>query len=166
MIATAKHPAPADRASPPCDARGAFTLLEVLAVVAILGVLAAASAGAFRPQTVGDVDGSITAHRIAWDLQQARRRAISSGDNHALVCTISNGKVTTYTLNHRLANNSLTPVDTTKTIPTYVSVTASASTCEFAFEGDALAGYTFTVTSPHKSWTITVAQATGSIRIQ
>lgn len=149
-----------------CGIRAAFSLLELIAVLSILGILAAAAAGAFRPETVGDVDGGVTAHRIAWDLQQARRCAINNGDNHALVCTTSAGKVITYTLNRRLANNSLTPIDSTKTIPAYVSVTASATTCEFNFEGEALGGYTFTITTPRRSWTVTVAQATGSVRVQ
>ncbi len=166
MRAIVSHPRPVRRASSTSDARGAFTLLEMVAVITLLGIMAVAAAGAFRPETVGDLDGSVTAQRIAWDLQQARRRAISTGDNHVLVCQTSGGNVTSYTLNRRLPDTSLTPVDSTKTIPTYVSITATSTAPEFAFEGEALAGYTFTITTPHKSWTITVAQATGNVRVQ
>lgn len=153
-------------ASPSSDARGAFTLLEVVTVIALLGILAVVAAGAFRPESVGDLDGSVTAHRIAWDLKQARRRAISTGDNHVLVCSTSAGKVTAYTLNRRLADLSLTPVDSTHVIPNHVNIIASSAAPEFTFEGEGLAGYTFTITTPHKSWTITVAQATGNVRVQ
>jgi hypothetical protein len=138
----------------------------MIAVVTVLGILAIATAGAFRPETIGDMDGSVTARRIAWDLQQARRRAISVGDNHLLVCTTSAGKVTSYTLNRRLPSTALTAVDSAKTIPTYVTVTATSTLPEFNFQGEGLAGYTFTITTPHKSWTVTVAQATGNVRIQ
>lgn len=156
----------AGRASSSGDARGAFTLLEMVAVITLLGILAAAAAGAFRPESVGDLDGSVTARRIAWNLQQARRSAISSGDNHVLVCQASGGNITGFTLQRRLPDSSLTPVDAPQTIPDFVTVTASSLAPEFAFEGEALAGYTFTITSPHKSWTVTVAQATGNVRIQ
>jgi len=146
--------------------RRGHTLLELLAVAAIIGVVALGAAGAFRPQTVGDLDGRVTAERIAWDLRQARRRAIAVGDNHLLVCQTSGSNVTSYTLNRRLPDTSLTPVDAARAIPTYVTVTATSTTPEFAFEGDALAGYTFTVVTPHRTWTVTVAQATGSVRVQ
>jgi prepilin-type N-terminal cleavage/methylation domain-containing protein len=154
------------RASSKGDARGAFTLLEMVAVLTLLGILALAAAGVFRPQTVGDMDGHVTAERIAWNLRAARRRAIATGDNHVLVFQTSAGVVTGYTLNRRNADTSLTAIDAAITLPTYVTVTASSTLPEFTFEGDTLAGYTFTVTAPHKAWTITVAQATGSVRVQ
>lgn len=147
-------------------ARRGFTLLEMLAVIALLGMLAVTAAGVFRPETVGDVDGRVTAQRIAWDLHQARRRAIALGDNHALVCTIAGGHVVNYSVQRRAADSSLTAVDTLRTIPIFVTVTASSPSCEFNFEGAALAGYTFTVTTSHRSWTVTVAQATGSVYVQ
>jgi prepilin-type N-terminal cleavage/methylation domain-containing protein len=143
-----------------------FTLLELLAVVALMGVLALAAAGAFRPETIGDLNGQITAQRIAWDLRRVRRQSIAIGDNHLLQCVQSGGVVTSYTLQRRLADNSLVPIDQTRPIPAYVTVTATSSAPEFTFEGAALAGYTFTVASPHRTWTITVAQATGSVTVQ
>jgi prepilin-type N-terminal cleavage/methylation domain-containing protein len=146
--------------------RHAFTLLEMLAVSALLGILALAAAGAFHPQSVGDLEGRITAERLAWDLRQARRRAISSGDNHALVLATSGGNVVSFTLNRRLPDTSLTAVDATVALPAYVTVVGSSTTPEFTFEGAALAGYTFTITAPHRSWTVTVAQATGAVRVQ
>jgi prepilin-type N-terminal cleavage/methylation domain-containing protein len=154
------------RASSKGDARGAFTLLEMVAVVALLGILALAAAGAFRPQTIGDMDGHVTAERIAWSLRTARRRAIATGDNHVLQFQTSAGAVTGYTLHRRNADTSLTAIDAAITLPSYVTVTASSTVPEFTFEGDSLAGYTFTVASPHKSWTVTVAQATGTVRVQ
>jgi prepilin-type N-terminal cleavage/methylation domain-containing protein len=146
--------------------RRAFTLLEMLAVVALLGILALAAAGAFRPETVGDLDGGVAAQRLAWNLEQARRRAISVGDNHVLTFQSSGGTLTGYTLQRRLPDTTLTSVDAPHFFPAHVTVTTATPSPEFTFEGAALAGYTFTVTTPHKSWTITVAQATGSIRIQ
>jgi prepilin-type N-terminal cleavage/methylation domain-containing protein len=150
----------------PRSGRGGFTLLELLAVVTLIGVLALATAGAFRPESIGDLEGQITAQRVAWDLRQARRRAITLGDNHVLSFQASGGTVTSYTLNRRLANNSLTPTDATRQFPTQVTVTASSTAPEFNFEGAALAGYTFTITSPHRTWTVTVAQATGTVQVQ
>ena len=46
----------------------------------LLGILALAAAGAFRPQTVGDMDGRVTAERLAWEL------AASEGIALAVIC--------------------------------------------------------------------------------
>lgn len=155
-----------NRASSSGDARGAYTLLELLAVVSLLGILALAAAGAFRPETIGDLDGRVTAQQLAWDLAQARRRAIATGDNHLLVFAISGGQLTGYTLHRRLPDSSLVAVDAQRTFPAHVTVTGSSSTPEFNFEGAALAGYTFQVQSPHDTANLTVAQATGTVLVQ
>ena len=146
--------------------RRGFTLLEVMAVVTLLGIIALAAAGAFRPQSIGDLDGSVTAHRLGWDLRRARRTAIASGDNHLLVFQSQSGQLTGYTLYQRLANNSLVAIDAPLTFPKHVTVTTATTSPEFTFEGEALASYSFSVTTPHRSWTVTVAQATGSALVQ
>ncbi len=149
-----------------CTSRLGYTLLEVMTVVVLLGVLALAAAGRFRPESIGDLDGQVTAHRLAWDLRRARRAAIASGDNHALTFQNGGGTLTGYTLQRRLPDTSLTTIDSPLVFPKYVTVTTATASPEFTFEGEALASYTFSVTTPHKSWTITVAQATGSVRVQ
>jgi len=55
--------------------RRALTLLELVAVLAIVGLLAAVSIR--FAVSLGNVEGQVDARRLALDLAQARRRAIS-----------------------------------------------------------------------------------------
>lgn len=143
-----------------------FSLLELLAVLTILGVVAMAAAGSFRADTVGDVGAQADARRLALDLLQTRRRAISTGDNHVVVFQAGSGGSVGYTVNHRLADNSLVAVDDYRTFPYNVTVVVSPSHPEFAFEGNALATCTITLTGPHRVWKVSVIQSTGAVKVE
>src|SRR5262245_4043678 len=65
-------------------ARRAMTLLELAAVVLIIGLLGVMAATRYGGNAVADVGAQGFARRLALDCSQARRRAISTGDNHLL----------------------------------------------------------------------------------
>ena len=146
----------------PAQRRRAFSFVELTAVVAILGVVALISVGRFASGTLQNCAAEGYARQIAVDMLQARRRTISTGDNHYLSLTESGGAVTSYVM-WRRASGGDAIVDATKTTPFGVTVTASSSTLEFDFDGASLAAYMVTVAGPNRTWTITTTIATGAV---
>jgi len=142
------------------SARRAMTLLEVVAVVVIIGLVAAAAATRFGFDTLANTGGEGFARRLSLDCLQARRRAISTGDNHSVRFTISGGQATQYALYRRGGSGDVL-VDEVHAVPDDVTVTPSATDFEFTFTGDSLAPYTASILGPDRSWNVTVVQATG-----
>jgi hypothetical protein len=122
-----------------------MTLLELAVVVAIIGMLGVMAA--------------------ALDASQARRRAISTGDNHLLRFSFSGSNATQYGL-YRRTGGSTTLVDEVHPVPSSVTVTTAGTTdMEFIYTGEALASYTITIVGPDRTWTVTVPQVTGKSRV-
>jgi prepilin-type N-terminal cleavage/methylation domain-containing protein len=93
--------------------RRAFNLLELLAALAIVGLLAAAGFSRFGAGTLENVGAEGFARKLALDLLQARRRTIATGDNHYVQFTIVDSKATSYTL-YRRATGGDVVVDQTR----------------------------------------------------
>jgi Tfp pilus assembly protein FimT len=143
-----------------------MTLLELAAVVLIVGLLGVMAATRFGNNAMADVGAQGFARRLALDCSQARRRAISTGDNHLLRFSFSGSNATQYGL-YRRQGGSTTLVDEVHPVPSSVTVaTAGTTDMEFNFTGEALASYTITVTGPDRTWTVTVPQVTGKSFVQ
>jgi type II secretory pathway pseudopilin PulG len=146
--------------------RHAMTLFEIVAVVMIIGMLGAMAATRFGTNAMADVGASGFARRLALDCFQARRRAISTGNNHLLRFTITGGKATQYVLYSKVGA-TVTQMDDVRTVPTNVTVTTAGTTdMEFTFTGATVAGYTITIASADRSKTVTVPMATGKAFVQ
>lgn len=142
----------------------AMSLLELVAVVSILGLLSLAAVTRFGHGAIQNTSAEGFTRKISLDLLQARRRTIATGDNHYLQLTTSGGNVTSYVLFRRAAIGD-TVVDEVKTVPNGVTVTASHTTLEFDFEGSALAGYTISIAGPNRSWLVTVITLPGTVDV-
>ena len=145
--------------------RRGFSLLELLAVITLLGILAGVGITRMNRGTLLDVGAQGDARRVALDLLQARRRAISTGDNHYVLFTMNGGSATGFTV-YRRASGGDVAVESPRTVSDDVTITPNTSVAEFAFDGTSLASYTITVAGEAKSWTVQVIPATGSIRVQ
>ena len=143
--------------------RRAFSLLEMLSVLVIVALLAAAGVTRFGSSTMENVGAEGFARKLALDLMQARRRTIATGDNHYLQLALAGSNVTSYTMYRRTAGGDVV-VDEPRTVPTGVVATASHTTLEFDFGGASLAGYSITVAGPNRSWTVSTIMATGAVR--
>ena len=77
------------------------------------------------------------ARRVALDCSQARRRAISTGNNHLLRFTLVSGNATQYGV-YRNVGGVATLVDDVHSVPTNVTVkTGGVTDVEFQFTGEA-----------------------------
>lgn len=146
-------------------ARRALTLLEMLAAVAIMGMLVLMAVPYFGHDTLSNAGAHGFTRRLALDLSRARRATISTGDNHYVKFTLLSGKATDYTI-MRTPNGggSDTQIDSVRLVPDGVTVTPSSANCEFVFDGSASATYTITIDAPDRDFTITVIAATGMTR--
>ncbi|MEX2317813.1 MAG: type II secretion system protein [Pirellulales bacterium] len=143
-----------------------MTLLELAVVVFIIGLVGAVAATRYGGSAVADVSAQGFARRVALDCLQARRRAISNGDNHLLRFTLNAGLATQYALYQR-QGGSVVLVDDVHAVPTGVTVTTGGVTdVEFTFTGEALASYAITVQAPDRTRTVTVYQVTGQPVVQ
>jgi prepilin-type N-terminal cleavage/methylation domain-containing protein len=143
--------------------RRAFNLLEMVAVLAIVALLAAAGVTRFGSGTLENVGAEGFARKLALDLLQARRRTIATGDNHYLQLTVAGSNVTSYVM-YRRASGGDVVVEEMRTVPAGVTVATSATTLEFDFSGASLAAYTITVNGPNRTWTVSTVMATGAVR--
>ncbi len=143
-----------------------MSLFELVTVVLILGLLGTMAAARYGTAVIGDIGADGFARRLSLDCLQARRRAISSGDNHLLRFTFNGGNATQYALYQR-QGGSVVLVDDVHAVPTDVTVTTAGTTdMEFTFTGETLAAYTITITGPDRTLTVTVLQITGKAFVQ
>ena len=144
--------------------RRGVTFLELLVVVTLMGIFVAIAAARYGKTAIGNVGANTDARRLALDMLHAKRRAISTGDNHFLRFTMSGSSADGYTL-YRSGSGGDVAVDSYHAFPTNLAVTTTHSEPEFSFEGQALASYQVTLTGPHRTWKITVVTATGTIQV-
>ena len=148
------------------SARRAMTLFELIAVVFIIGIVSAMAVTRYSTTTLADIGATGFARRVSLDCAQARRRAISTGNNHLLRFTLVSGNATQYGV-YSHVGSTYTLVDDVHTVPANVTVTTGGATdVEFQFTGEAVASYTISVTSADRSKSITIPQVTGKAFVQ
>jgi prepilin-type N-terminal cleavage/methylation domain-containing protein len=147
------------------SSRRGLTLLELAAVVALVSLMAGLLGMRLRSQSLSNLGARIDARCLASDLIQARRRAITTGENHVLVFRYRGGRATEYTLCARRSDGSLAPVEDTRVFPAGVLVTATPDTPEFDARGLPLAAYQIALSGPNLARHVTVAEATGSVYV-
>lgn len=146
-------------------ARRAFSIIEILSVLSVVGLLAGVAFLRFGDTTFQTTSTEGFVRSLVLDLRQARRHSISTGDNHYVLFTRASGAITSYRL-HR-DDGFASPVDNTIEVPRGITVTAASDQWEYDFDGS-LSGGTgvgaITVTGPHHTWTISVYRATGVVK--
>ncbi len=145
-------------------ARRAFTLIELMAAVAIVGLLGATAFMNYGFPTLATGGAEGFTRKISLSLVYARRATISTGKNHFVQFTPSSGNATSFVLMQDTGSGDVA-VDDVHTVPTDVTVTFTNNELEFDFDGSALAGYTVSVAGPNRSWDVSVVMVTGAVRV-
>lgn len=140
----------------------AFSLLELAAVVAILGLIAGMAITRFGGDAISVIDAEGVSRRLSMALRLARRQAISEGVDAAVVINRDAGAVSSFTV-VRAASGGNEPVEAVISVPTGVTVTTAADRWTYDFTGTLTspAGGALSVSSPGWTWTITVNAVTG-----
>jgi type II secretory pathway pseudopilin PulG len=144
-----------------------MTLAELLAVVVMLGIFASIAAMRVGQNSQKSFASGGNARRLALDLLQCQRRAISTGKDHYVQFTPTTGNATGYTVYRKDTASSSTAVDAAFNFDQGETVTPSANILEYQFDGTCLAAYTITFTKPSATTvTVSTVVASGAIRVQ
>ena len=143
--------------------RRAFSLLELMAVLTILGLVAGMAALRYSDSTLGVTQGQGFARKIARGLDLARRHAIASGGSAALRFQRTSGAITSFDIVR--VNGSDQLVETSFEVPRSITVTSSNDRWEFAFDGKVSVpslDSSITISNGSDTWTITVFVLSGT----
>ena len=151
------------RASP--RRNSAYTLLEVVFSLLIATIALGIAAIRLSGSSVSVAQGERVARRLVADLRFAQSESIALAQNHYLLFVDGEAKYANYAI-YRVETGDDVLVEPERTMPDTVALTGSAIRAEFAPGGDALAGYTYRVTSPGRRWNITVVLATGAVMLR
>ena len=143
-----------------CGRRAGFSLLELMSVVAILGLLAAAGSVRLTAGIQGNISAGSDAFRVLFAMRQARSAAISTGDPHVVRLLQSGGVLNAFQVER---NSGGTPVVVEGPFPfsSHVTVTATGGDTTFNFLGEATIAPVLTFQGPHRAERITVIGPTG-----
>src|SRR6478672_1500985 len=143
--------------------RRGMTLLELAAVATVMGIVAAVAIARLGPTIFGDVGSQTDARRVGLALLQAKRRAITAGNNHGVLFQNDASGKLTYSVVSIDSFGGTTVLDGPYSFSQNVTATVSQSPMTFTFDGQALAAYTVNLVGPDKSWRITVVPVSGSL---
>lgn len=151
--------------SPGPAVRRGLTLLELTIVLVLIGIFTAVAMARLGKTSIANFASRGDARRLALDLHQVQRRAISTGDNHYLEFVSSGGQVTGYRIYRRLAGGGTQEVEGLRDFLHGETVATTHNQLEYTFSGAALAAYEVTFTGPNQTRRVSVVPATGAVRV-
>ena len=143
----------------------AFTLIELIMVLVIASVLLGVAAIRLSRGAVFMAEAERAARTLVGDLRVAQSEAMAKASNHYLVFTNGGSKYTGYTV-WRSDSGGDVEVGPARQFPDSVAVTGSEPRVGFSPGGDAVTAATYTVTSPDRTYLITVTLATGAVSLE
>lgn len=155
-----------ENARPPIERR-AFSLLEMMAVVTIVGLIGTMAALRWSDQAIASPAAHGFARKLAMSLQLARRQTICEGTSAAVVLSENLGVVTSFHL-VRAASGGDEVTDTVISTPSGVTVSAPATRWEYDYSGSLTtpaSGGTITVSDGVSTWSLVINSVTGRVQI-
>jgi len=138
------------------------TLLELLAVVTLLGIFASVAMMHFGRSLFADFGAQAAARQLSLALLQSQRAAIATGNNHYVA--FDSSTPTSYRIFRRL-DSGQTLVDGPHELSADVVAIVSHTSMEFTFEGQALAAYSLTLEGENRSWSMSVVPISGAVQV-
>jgi len=144
--------------------RGA-TLVELIFATLIASILLSVGVMRLGRSTLLISQAERVARGLVADLRYAQSCAVAHATAHALVFTEADGKLVAYTI-VRAGSGGDVVVERPRTLPDNIAIKGSATRATFNPTGDAGAAYAWVVTTPGRSYGISVALATGAVILQ
>ena len=142
--------------------RRGVTLLELLAVVIILGIVGSIAISRFGRTVFGNFGSQAESRAISLALLHAKRASVVTGDNHYVL--FDGTTATSYSL-FRVDGGGDELIDGPHAFSDDVSIAVSTTRMEFTFEGQTLGDYTINLTGDNAAWQISVTQINGSVLV-
>lgn len=153
--------------------RRAYSLLEMTAVVAIIGIMGGIALMRFGHDTLSVTSAEGCVRQLALSLSLARRQAMSEGTPAAVIfnrdadtSAIETAQVAR--IDDGSGSEVITFTEATIDVPSGVTVNTVNDRWEFDYTGSLTlpaAGGTFTVDAPGWQWSLTINAATGRVDI-
>lgn len=137
-----------------------MSLLELLAVVMLMGIFATAAASRYGRDVIGNVGVRGEARKLSLGMLEAQRRAIKTGDNHGIQVYGPTSAITSWAMFRVLSNGSREIVGSPHAISDDYTVRADGSQIIFNFEGNGTDEFNATLDGPNRQWTIRVLPLT------
>lgn len=146
--------------------RNAFSFLELVLIVAIVGILAAIAVPRLKFDTLGRYKADTIARKIVTDLRRTRSLAISNAATNSRGFELQLTGSSPYT-GYKIVNRDTSATVDTFTIDIAVSVVSPSGTLvKFGPLGSILSGSSLqiSVAAEGRTFTITIISATGTVK--
>ncbi len=142
------------------------SLLELIAVVAILGVISAGVVSRFGRDAFGSVGVRGEARRLSLGLLEAQRCAIRTGDDHGIRTYGSTNSISAWEVVREYDDGSREVGDGPYSIPDDYQVQVDTSEIFFDFEGNGRSSFNVRLDGPKRYWQLRVFPLTRMIDCQ
>ena len=150
---------------PVCNRRG-LSLLELLAVVTLLGIFSTAVVARYGRTLFGDAGVRSGARMLSLGILEAQRCAIRTGDVHAIQFHGPSSAVESWSVVQVDSEGTRVLVDGPHEIPEDYSLSVNSSEVLFDFEGNGLELLTAQFQGPNRRWELQVLPMTRTIQSQ
>lgn len=144
--------------------RRGLSLLELLAVVTLMGIFSSAAFMRFGRDIFGDSGARSETRTLSLGLLQAQRAAIRSGDRHGISIQGTTAKVISWTVVHEHQNGSTAVIDGPHQIPDELTMSVNSTVVWFDFEGSGSQLFDVSVVGPNRQYELKVEPLTRMIR--
>ncbi|HBE72082.1 MAG TPA: hypothetical protein DDW52_28425 [Planctomycetaceae bacterium] len=140
-----------------------MSLLELLAVVGIMGVLSATVAARYGRDVLGNIGVRGQARKLSLGLVEAQRLAVRSGRLHGVQFAGSLGDASSWSVVAVGDTGDRTVVDGPFLLSDDYQLTTNASEILFDFEGNATKAVSISLVGPNQTWTVDTLTLSGLI---
>jgi type II secretory pathway pseudopilin PulG len=141
----------------------ATSLLELLAVIALLGIFATAVMSRYGRDLLGNTGIRSKASELSLSLLQAQRTAIKTGIPHGVLFRGSTSKVESWSVMRFENDGSQYLVDEVAPLTDDLQLSVSSDRIVFDFEGNGTSELQAKLTGPDRSWQVSVLPLTRMI---